>query len=252
MSKGEPFIPPYIPNAVSEIKSEMLKRIGVSDIEELFQAIPEDLRFKGKLKLPKPYLSEYELKRHVLSILSKNKTCEANLNFLGGGCWQHYVPAVCDEINGRSEFLTAYGGTSYNNLGRFQAHFEFQSQMGELLNMDAVSVPTYSWGTAAGYGIRMATRLTQRNEVLISKTINPEHLAVIKTFCSSGNASNRTEIKLIDYHTRTGLTNLYDLRSKISSNTALTYIENPTYLGTIESQGQEISDIARAGEGKRS
>jgi glycine dehydrogenase subunit 1 len=244
MNKEKPFSHPYIPNAVPEIKSEMLKRIGISDIEELFQAIPKDLRFKEKLKLPKPYLSEYELKRHVLSLLSKNKTCENNLNFLGGGCWQHYVPAVCDEINSRSEFLTAYGGTSYNNLGRFQAHFEFQSQMGELLDMDVVSVPTYSWGTAAGYAIRMATRLTQRNEVLISKTINPEHLSVIKTFCSSAHGSNRIEMKLIDFHTRTGLTDLHDLRSKISSNTAATYIENPTYLGTIESQGQEISDIA--------
>ena len=244
MGKEKPFIHPYIPNAVPEIKTEMLKRIGVSDIEELFQAIPENLRFKGKLNLPKPYLSEYELKRHVLSILSKNKTCEGNLNFLGGGCWQHYIPAICDEINGRSEFLTAYGGTSYNNLGRFQAHFEFQSQMGELLDMDVVSVPTYSWGAAAGYAIRMATRLTRRNEVLILKTINPEHLAVIKTFCSSATVSNRIEIKLIDYNTRTGLTNLHDLMSKVSSNTAAIYIENPTYLGTIESQGQEISDIA--------
>jgi glycine dehydrogenase subunit 1 len=244
MDKEKPIIHPYIPNSLPEIKAEMLRRIGVNDIEELFQAIPEDLRFKEKLKLPKPYLSEYELKRHVLSILSKNKTCEGNLNFLGGGCWQHYVPAICDEINGRSEFLTAYGGTSFNNLGRFQAHFEFQSQMGELLDMDVVSVPTYSWGTAAGYAIRMAKRLTQRNEVLISKTINPEHLAVIKTFCSSATATNRIEIKMIDYNTRTGLTNLHDLRSKVSSNTAGIYFENPTYLGTIESQGQEISDIA--------
>ncbi len=115
-------------------------------------------------------------RKHVREILSKNKTCEDNLNFLGAGCYQHFIPAVCDEINGRSEFLTAYGGVPYTTLGRFQSCFEFQSQMGELLNMDVVGMPTYSWGTAAGHAIRMASRLTGRNEVLIAKTVDPERL----------------------------------------------------------------------------
>jgi glycine dehydrogenase subunit 1 len=246
MSKEKLFVHPYIPNSVPEIKAEMLKEIGVTGVDALYQIIPEELRLKRKLNLPKALLAECDLRRHVRGILLKNKTCEENLNFLGGGCWQHYVPAVCDEINSRSEFLTAYGGTSYNNLGRFQAHFEFQSQMGELLDMDVVSVPTYSWGTAAGYALRMASRLTQRNEVLISKTINPEHLAVIKTFCHSATASSLIEIKLVDYDARTGLTKLHDLKNKVSSRTAAIYLENPTYLGTIDSQGQEVSNIAHA------
>jgi glycine dehydrogenase subunit 1 len=237
-------IHPYIPNSVPEIKGEMLKEIGISDIEELYRIIPDELRLKRKLNLPEPFLAEEELQRHVKGLLSKNRTCEENLNFLGAGCWQHYVPAVCDEINGRSEFLTAYGGVPYTTLGRFQAFFEFQSQMGELLNMDVVSVPTYSWGTAAGHAVRMASRITQRNELLIAKTVDPERREVIRTFCQSSNARTRIDIRLIDYDTESGLLKLGDLKEKISSRTAAIYIENPTYLGTIESQGQEISDIA--------
>lgn len=248
MAKEKRFIHPYIPNSVPEIKAEMLKEIGVSDVEGLYQEIPEELRIKRKLNLPKPLLAECELKRHVISILSKNETCEENLNFLGGGCWQHYVPAVCDEINQRSEFLTAYGGMPYTNFGRNQAHFEFQSQMAELVGMDVVSVPTYSWGTAAGNAIRMASRITGRNEVLISKTADPERLATIKTFCESATMSGQIDVRLIDYDAKTGLLDLQDLKDKISSKTAAVYIENPAYLGFIEPQGEKISEIAHAYE----
>jgi glycine dehydrogenase subunit 1 len=243
MKRKTKFVHPYIPNSVPGVKKEMLKEIGVRDFEKLYQLVPQELRLKKKLKLPKPLLAECELRRHVKSILSRNKTCEENLNFIGAGCWQHYVPAVCDEINGRSEFLTAYGGSSYNNLGRFQTHFEFQSQLGELLNMDVVSVPTYSWGTAAGYAIRMASRLTKRNQVLIPRTIGPERLAVIRTFCQSTDIKSQIDIELVDYQTRTGLLDLSDLTNRISPQTAAVYIENPTYLGNIESQGQDVADI---------
>jgi len=110
MIKKDSFIYPYIPNSVPRIKTEMLREIGVKDVEELYKEIPEKLRFKEKLNIPGPILSEYKLKSTITKILSKNITCEDYLNFLGGGCWQHYVPAVCDEIISRAEFLTAYAG----------------------------------------------------------------------------------------------------------------------------------------------
>ena len=240
------FVHPYIPNAVPEIKAEMLKEIGVADDEELYQEIPDDLRLKRKLNLPEPFTSEYELKKHIKGILSKNQTCEDYLNFLGGGCWQHYVPAVCDEIISRSEFLTAYGGTSYSTYGRMQAQFEFQSLMGELVGMDVVSEGSYSWGTVAGNAIRMASRMTDRREVLMPNTVSPERLATMRTFCKSVSEENSISIKLIEYDPETGLMDLEDLKNKISSNTAAVYFENPTFLGSIESQGEEISEIAHA------
>jgi len=91
----------------------MLKEVGARDIMDLYEEIPEYLRFLGRLDLPDPILDEYSLKRHLMELLAKNQNCVDNLNFLGAGCAEHFVPAVCDEINERGEFLTAYVGESY-------------------------------------------------------------------------------------------------------------------------------------------
>ncbi len=238
MSSKRNFVHPYIPNSVPEIKAKMLEEIGVNDIETLYEDIPEQLRFKGEMNLPKPLRSEYELKRHVEQILSRNKTCQENISFLGGGCWQHYVPAICDEINQRSEFLTAYAGEPYEDHGRFHSLFEYESMMGELLDMDVVNVPTYDWGQAASTSIRMAERITKRSEILISKLISPDRLAIIKNYCQPV-----MEIKLIDYNPKTGLVDLNDLEVKLSPKSAGFYFENPSYFGTIEDHGEKISDI---------
>jgi glycine dehydrogenase subunit 1 len=246
MGANSTFIHPYIPNSAPEIKEHLLKEIGIKDVEEIYEVIPEHLRLKRKLNLPEPYPSEYELQRHVKGILSKNKTCASYLNFLGGGCWQHHVPSICDEIIGRSEFLTAYGGTPYSTFGRMQAQFEFQSLMGELVGMDVVSEGSYSWGTVASMAMRMACRMTDKREVLVPKNISPERSATIKTFCKSVRKESDILIKEIEYDPETGLMNLEDLNSKISQNTAAVYFENPTFLGPIESQGEKISEIARS------
>jgi glycine dehydrogenase subunit 1 len=115
--------------------------------------------------------------------------------------------------------------------------------MGELLNMDVVGMPTYSWGTAAGHAIRMASRLTGRNEVLIARTANPERRDVIRTFCQSPDPRSRIDIRSVDYLPETGLLHVGLLGEMISSRTAAVYFENPTCLGTIESEGQEVSDL---------
>ncbi len=184
MNNKKSMVHPYIPNSVPEIKEQMLREIGVKDIEELYGDIPDFLRFKGKMNLPEALVSEYDLKRHVEGILTKNKTCQEFTSFLGGGCSQHYVPAICDEINSRSEFLTAYAGEPYEDHGRFHALFEYQSMMAELLDMDVVNVPTYDWGQAASTAIQMASRITDRNEILISATISPDRLLIIQNYCN--------------------------------------------------------------------
>ncbi|HHY90915.1 MAG TPA: aminomethyl-transferring glycine dehydrogenase subunit GcvPA [Clostridiales bacterium] len=239
------FVHPYIPNSVPEVREEMLKAIGVESVEELYAEIPDHLRFKGKMNLPEAIPCEYELKRHVEEILSKNTTCKEYLNFLGAGCWQHYVPAVVDEIVNRSEFLTAYCGGTYSDLGNFQARFEFYSLMGELLNLDVVSEPTYDWGTAAGLSLRMASRITGRNEVLIPRIIDGDRLSIIKNLCQPEVMSNHIAVRFVDYRKEDGLLDVEDLKRKISSNTAAVYIENPTYLGCIENQVEEIAKIAK-------
>ncbi len=239
MTRRKKVAHPYIPNSAPRVKAEMLREIGVRDVEELYADIPESLRFRGKMNLPEPLSSEYELRRHVEGILAKNKTCQEYLNFLGGGCWQHYVPAVCDEINRRAEFLTAYGGEPYEDHGRFQALFEYASMMGELVDMDVVNVPTYDWAQAASTSLRMATRITGRKQVLLARTVGPDRLSVIRNYCRPD-----IEVVLIDYHLETGQMNLDDLKDKLSAQTAAVYFENPSYLGFIEPQGEEIAALA--------
>ncbi len=241
---ANPKVHPYMPNAVPETKAAMMRAIGVTDIDELFEQIPERLRIKEPLQLPDPLVEESALDRHLRETLSRNRSCDDVLNFLGAGCWQHYVPAVCDEIAQRSEFLTANFGSASSDHGRFQAYFEFCSQMGELVNMDVVGLPTYSWGCALGNAVRMATRMTGRHEVLVPRTISPERLAVLRSFCGPADVGGHIAVREVGFDESTGLLDLDDLRGAISNTTAAVYFENPSYLGFIESQGEEISRIA--------
>jgi glycine dehydrogenase subunit 1 len=144
----------------------------------------------------------------------------------------------------RAEFVTAYAADTYSDLGKYQAFFEFQSMMGELLEMDVVSLPTYDYASAAGFAIRMASRITGRNEVLIPKIIDPEMLSVIRNFCQPEVMLGHIDINFINYDLETGLLDLEDLKSKVSTKTAAVFFTNPSYLGFIESQGEEISEIA--------
>src|SRR5512136_3031104 len=183
MTGKKPGIHPYIPNSVPEVQKEMLREIGARSIEELYAGIPERLRFKRKMNLPEPLLSEVELKKHMDDLLSRNASCREYLSFLGGGCSQHDVPAVCDEINQRSEFLTAYAGEPFEDHGRFQALFEYESLMGELLDMDVVNVPTFDGAQAASTSVRMAGRITGRTEVLVSASTGPDRLRTMANYC---------------------------------------------------------------------
>ncbi|MFN0043112.1 MAG: aminomethyl-transferring glycine dehydrogenase subunit GcvPA, partial [Alphaproteobacteria bacterium] len=237
---------PYMANSVGAIKAAMLADIGAPSIAALFEQIPKDHRLRRPLALPKAIASEAELRRHLLGALSKNKTCEDNLNFLGAGCWQHHVPAICDEIVGRSEFLTPVWGTPSSDHGRNQAWFEFCSQLGELVGMEFVGLPVYSWGCAAGHAIRMAARLTGRNEVLVPRSMDPERLAVVRTYCEPEALESHIAVRAVDYDPATGRLDLADLRAKMSARTAAIYFETPGYLGIIEENGAEIAKLARA------
>jgi len=238
MSTKRSMVHPYMPNSVPEVKNAMLKELNAASIEELYQDIPQSLRLKNPMNLPKPILSEFELKKHVESILSKNTSSTEVINFLGAGCYQHYVPAICDEINSRSEFLTAYCGETYSDHGKLQAIFEYTSMMGELLDMDVVSYTTYDGGQAAVSSLRMAGRITNRREILLPGTINPEIFSQIEDYCKKA-----LDIRLVDSNPLTGQMDIKDLKRKISSKTAAVFFENPSFLGFMEEQVETISSI---------
>lgn len=229
---------PYIPNSVPAVKKAMLRSVGASSADEFYEDIPSELRLGKPMDMPEPLLSEYELKRHVEKLLAKNKSTAETLSFLGAGCYEHHVPAVCDEINHRSEFLTAYAGEPYDDHGRFQALFEYASMMGELLNMDVVNVPTYDGFQASATSLRMAARITGRRRALVCGTLGPDRLAKIRDYCKPA-----MELKVLAYDRATGQLDLDALRREMSTDVAAVYLENPSYLGFLETRGQEISEV---------
>ena len=227
---------PYMANSTPELKQEMLDAIGAGSIEELFAQIPASHRLQGELDLPPALTSEVELSRHARELLARNESCEDKLSFLGAGCWQHHVPAVCDEVVRRSEFVTPVWGTPASDYGRNQAWFEFCSQLGELLALDFVGLPVYSWGCAAGHAVRMASRINGRHEVLVPALLDPERVAVIRTYCEPRQMGSHLELVAFE--------ELADLEAKLSDRTAAVYFENPTSLGVIETRAAEIVRLA--------
>ena len=237
---------PYMPNSVPAIRRELLAALGIDSVETLFSQIPADHRLRKPLELPPALTSESELRRHMSDLLSKNRSCEDALSFLGGGCWHHHVPAICDEIVQRSEFLTPVWGTPASDHGRNQAWFEFTSQLGELVGMDLVALPVYSWGCAAGHAIRMATRITGRGKVIVPELMDPERYAVIRNYCEPTEMSSHIEIIEVECDPDTLLLDLEDLKGKLNDEIAAVYFENPTCLGQIEHQAESIAAAARA------
>ncbi len=235
----EPTAHPYIPNSVPRIKAQMLEEIGARDADELYAAIPERLRLSRLLDLPAPLRSEAELRRHVDGLLARNLSCGERLSFLGGGCWPHYVPAVCDEIGNRAEFVTAYYGETYTDHGKLQALFEYASLIGELVELDAVSQPTYDWGTAAASAISMAARITGRGTALVPASLSPERRAVIQGYCQP-----QTRIGELAFRPATGEIELEALEAAVSDDVACVYLEVPGYLGTLETRAREIAEVA--------
>ena len=234
-----------MPNSVPALRQQLLEALGIESVEELFVQIPDGHRCQEPLQLPPAMSSEIELRRHMLGLLGRNTSCEEALSFLGGGCWRHHVPAICDEIVRRSEFLTPVWGTPSSDLGRNQAWFEFTSQLGELLELDLVALPVYSWGCAAGHAIRMAARMTERSQVLIPRFLDPERRTVIATYCEPPQMASHIQILEFEVDPANGLIDLGDLQAKLSDQCAAVYFENPSYLGQIQPQAAQIAAAAR-------
>ncbi|MEL6207964.1 MAG: aminomethyl-transferring glycine dehydrogenase subunit GcvPA [Pseudomonadota bacterium] len=237
---------PWMANSAPGVIGAMLAEIGASSVAEVFEQIPEDHFRKAPLDLPPALTSEVELRRDLVTKLKKNGDCETNLSFLGAGVWQHHVPAIVDEIVGRTEFATNVWGSYQSDHGRNQTWFEFNSQLGALLNLDVVQLPVYSWGCAIGHAMRMAQRITGRSKVLVPALSDPERLSVIHTYCQPAEMETAIEVVEVAADPTSGRLDLGDLKAKLGDDVAAVYFENPAYLGTIEAGASEIAKLARA------
>ncbi len=235
---------PLLPNLDDDIVAEMLKRIGAKSIDELFSDIPKRVRLKRTLQVPegKP---ESVVRRETLAKLAENRTPPSTPCFLGGGVWPHYIPAVVESIMSRQEFYTSY--TPYQaeiSQGVLQALFEYQSLMCDLLGMEACNSSMYDWASAAAEAVRMATRVTGRNGILVAGNVGPNRLEVIKSYVQATNV----QVDIISFNHETGQLDLYDALSKLNDGVAGVYVENPSYFGCLETGvGELIQAVHKRG-----
>ncbi len=163
-------------------RDEMLAAIGVSSVDDLFEQIPEPVRFAGELNVP-PALSESELVRYFEELAARNVHTGVELSFLGAGIYDHYVPAIVDTILQRGEFLTAY--TPYQpemSQGVLQAIFEYQTAICELTGMDVSNASGYDGFTVAADACYIAKHATGRTKIVLAETLNPQVREVVKTY----------------------------------------------------------------------
>jgi len=218
----------YIPATESNIK-EMLGKIGLSSISELFQSIPEALRLKKGLNLSSA-MSELELTRHLNKLASKNNGNDHYSSFLGAGCYKHFAPTVINHIASRAEFYTAY--TPYQpeiSQGTLQAIFEYQSLICMLTGMEVANASMYDGATSLAEAALMAIRLTNRKEVILSQTIHPEYRQTLETYLKNLDVN----IKMAPF-TKGGLSDFNWIEKEISSQCAAILIQSPNFFGAIE------------------
>ncbi|MGN6220486.1 MAG: aminomethyl-transferring glycine dehydrogenase subunit GcvPA [Microbacterium sp.] len=235
----ETFVHPYIPNTAPAVMAEMLAAVGAASVEDFYADVPAGLRLQRPLDVPAPLPAEQDLARHVRGILAQNRTTDERLSFLGAGTYNHYVPAVVDEVIRRSEFLTAYAGEPYEDHGRFQALFEYQSLMAELLAMDVVNVPTYDGYQAAATGLAMAGRMTGRPRVLVVSDVLPEKESKVRDY-------TRADLVIEHVATVDGVADVSALADRLGYDVAAVWVETPSFTGAVEARLREISDLAHA------
>ena len=228
---------PYIPNSDAETRARMLAAIGAESIEDLYESIPNELRVDGLLNLPAPFLAEADLVRHVEGLLNQNVSTRDAVSFLGAGCYAHHVPAVCDEVNGRSEFLTAYAGEPYEDHGRFQALFEYASMMGELLEMDVVNVPVYDGYQAAATALRITGRITGRTRVLVAASTAADERSKIVDYLKPD-----LDVHFIPSDRESGMVDLAAFRESLDASVAGVLLQSPNYFGVVEVHTAQIAE----------
>ena len=196
----------------NKIRQEMLDEIGLSSVEDLFTHLPIKMK---NLNLSNP-LDEIDAQRVVRNLAKKNNT--DYISFMGGGCYNKFVPAAISQVANRFEFLTAY--TPYQpeiSQGTLQIMYEYQTMICMLTGMDVANASVYDGGSACAEAVSMACRITKKQKVLISNRLNPEYKEVIKTYTwGSG-----VDVEWFD-----------DLPNN-TSDYACVMVQNPDYYGEI-------------------
>jgi glycine dehydrogenase subunit 1 len=206
----------------------MLGAIGVSSIEDLFADVPAGVRLGRALDLPAG-LSEQEVYGRLRALAARNVSCEDELSFLGGGMYDHYVPALVDNLLARSEFLTPY--TPYQpeiSQGGLQVMFEYQTAICELTGMPVSNASVYEGPSALASAGYLAKLHTRRTRFLVSAAVHPHARETLET-TSAGWATTTETLPLRD-----GVTDPDALAGSVGEDVAAVFLAQPNFLGAVE------------------
>ena len=226
----------YIPHT-DEDREAMLRTIGVSSIEDLFQDVPAAHRFP-KLDLP-PMLSEMEALAELRSISAANETVQDLVCFLGAGAYNHYVPTVIDSLLRRGEFYTAY--TPYQpevSQGTLQAIFDYQSLIAALTDMEVSNASHYDGATAVAEAVSLAYAnfRGKRNKIVLSPALHPHYRETVRTY------NHGVPIEIVGDGVGTDLLKGPEaLEPFLDDKTALVIVQYPDYFGRI----YDLTDLAQ-------
>jgi glycine dehydrogenase subunit 1 len=218
----------YIANTADDIRA-MCSAIGIDDLDQLFDMIPDALRLKRPLRVP-PALTELELTDHLTQVLARNQGADQKVCFLGGGCYDHFIPAVVDNLASRGEFYTSY--TPYQaeaSQGTLQAAFEYQTLITQLTGLDVSNASLYDGGSAAGEAVLMALAITRRfGRVVVAETVHPEYRDVLATILA------HLEPELITVPSEAGQVTPASIAQVQNDETAAVVVQFPNFFGQLE------------------
>jgi glycine dehydrogenase subunit 1 len=218
----------YILNTAADQKA-MLDAIGVGSVYDLFAQIPAELRLNRPLKLP-PALTELELTTHISGLAAQNTSCSESVCFLGGGSYDHFVPAVVDYVGSRGEFYTSY--TPYQpevSQGNLQVFFEYQTMITQLTGMDVSNASLYDGGSAATEAVLMCMSASgKQGRVVTAASVHPEYRQILETYFA------HLGTKLVTVGTPEGTIDPEEFAKSLTDDTACVLIQHPNFFGCIE------------------
>ena len=227
----------YLPLTPQD-RADMLEKIGVTSIDDLFTDVPEAARLNGTVDLS-DHMTELEVERHVSRLAAKNIPASSVPFFVGAGAYKHHVPSTVDHLIQRSEFLTAY--TPYQpeiSQGTLQTLFEFQTQVALLTGMDVANASMYDGSTACGEAVVMASRVTKRKKAVLAGSLHPHYADTTKTLCKY------LDIDVVSEPARhDGLGKLAD---HITEETACVVVQTPDVFGRLH----DLEPIVKAAHDK--
>jgi glycine dehydrogenase subunit 1 len=217
----------------------MLAHIGVGSIEELFADIPASVRLGRPLDLPAGR-SEHEVYRYLRDLAGRNVSAEDEISFLGGGMYDHYVPAMIDSILSRSEFLTPY--TPYQpeiSQGGLQVMFEYQTAITELTGLPVSNASVYEGPSALAAAGWLAKLENRRGRFLVSRGVHPHARETLET-TSAGWDVTVEEIGLAD-----GRTDAVALAEAMDEDVSAVFLAQPNFAGAVEDL-ERLAPVAKA------